>query len=63
MAIFIQKPMQWQCSKCEWRDSLIQHSDVLTPRPLCPKCGSETKLKVASSLDVAYAKLGKLFSR
>ncbi|OOF44540.1 hypothetical protein BKK51_08630 [Rodentibacter trehalosifermentans] len=61
MPVPFQKPMQWACKKCEWRDSFLQKSDVLLPSPeCCPKCAGEIVLK-ESQTNSFWEKLRSLF--
>ena len=57
MPIAPKQAMQWQCTRCSWKDSYIIKSDVIPPRPSCPKCGGDTALKPASLLAAIVEKL------
>lgn len=49
MPVSLKTPQQWACSQCDWRQTVVNKSDVLLPKPeKCPKCGSEIELKVAT---------------
>ncbi|HHX2515351.1 hypothetical protein CYJ99_11035 [Neisseria perflava] len=46
MPVSLKTPQQWACSQCDWRQAVVNKSDVLLPKlEKCPKCGSEIGLK------------------
>lgn len=46
MPVSLKTPQQWACSQYDWRQAVVNKSDVLLPKPeKCPKCGSEIELK------------------